>query len=74
MPKCFPKVLPSSASVQMGIKATGFPVQIGENIDALTNSQNQTPTDKTDTITTIRNLFRLTGGYSPTSCWSGMSD
>jgi hypothetical protein len=43
MPKCFPKVLPSSTSVQMGIKATGFPVQIGENIDALTKSQIQTP-------------------------------
>jgi hypothetical protein len=42
MPKCFPKVLPSSISVQMGIKATGFPAQIGESIDALTNPQNQT--------------------------------
>jgi len=37
----FPKVLPTSTSVQMGIKATGFPVQIGENIDAPTNSQYQ---------------------------------
>jgi hypothetical protein len=72
MPKCFPKVLPSSISVQMGIKATGFPVQIGENIDALTNSQIQTPHKQGGHYYNNPKFISIKVWYSLTRCWSGM--